>query len=159
MKYMIKKLLFCVCFVVTATSLYCQGFNDNKTALSNFIKRMYNSNSFEGIKIIEDYDAKYLISVLSLEKAKYTSTSSMNRVAQVKAQSQASIFFNGSDITSEFIIKTSEEKVDSSDLKTTIETIEIIKENSVGFVKQLELLTNFEIEQGKRMLFIFIKQM
>jgi len=120
---------------------------------------MYNANSFEGIKIIEDYDAKYLISVLSLEKANYTSTSTMNRVAQVKAQSQASIFFNGSEITTEFIIKTSEEKVNESDVIKTIQTIETVKENSVGFVKQLELLTNFEIENGKRVLFIFIKQM
>jgi len=120
---------------------------------------MYTSAPFEGVRFVEDYDNKYLLSILSLEKAKYTSNSIMTRVSQTKSQSQASTFFNGSSITSEFIIKTTEEKADTNDVKTTIKTIETIKENSVGFVNGLELLTNFDIEEGKRMLFIYYKRM
>lgn len=134
-----------------------QGFNDDKIALTNFIKRMYHSSPFEGVKMIEDYDNKYIISVLSLEKAD-KSPSILARIAQTKAQRQVSTFFNGAVITSEFIIKTTEEKADSTEAKTTVETIEKIKENSVGFVNGLELLTNFYIEEGKRMLFIYIKK-
>ena len=86
------------------------------------------------------------------------SFSILSRVAQVKAQRQVSTFFNGSTVTAEFIIKTTEEKADSSEVKTTVETIEKIKENSVGFVNGLELLTNFDIDEGERMLFIYIKK-
>lgn len=136
---------------------YGQGFNDDKIALTNFIKRMYNSSPFEGVKMIEDYDNKYIISVLSLEKAG-KSPSIIARITQTKAQRQVSTFFNGAVITSEFIIKTTEEKADSTEVKTTVETIEKIKENSVGFVNGLELLTNFDIEEGNRMLFIYIKK-
>lgn len=135
-----------------------QSLNGDKVALSNFVKRMYNANPFEASKIIDDADGKYFITVLSLEKAKYSSTSTMNRVAQVKAQSQANTFFNGSTVSSEMIIKTSETKSQDNN-KSTIEAIETIKENALGFVNSLELLVNFEIEEGKRVLFIFYKEM
>ena len=84
----------------------------------------------------------------------------MNRVAQVKGQSQANIFFNGSTISSDFIIRTTEEKYKgATESKSTVETIETIKENSIGFVRAMELLTNFEIEDGKRVLFIYFKEL
>jgi len=151
-----KKLLLLL-FIGFAFSSYGQGFNDDKTAFSNFLKRMYNSSPFEGVKLVEDYDNEYIISVLSLEKGT-KSFSILSRVAQVKAKRQVSAIFNGSTITAEFIIKTTEEKADSIEVKTTVETIEKIKENSVGFVNGLELLTNFDIEEGNRMLFIYIKK-
>jgi len=151
-----QSLLIILALMLSAIS-YGQGYNDDKIALTNFIKRMYNSSPFEGVKMIEDYDNKYIISVLSLEKAG-KSTSILNRIAQTKAQRQVSTFFNGAVITSEFIIKTTETKADSSEVKTTVETIEKIKENSVGFVNGLELLTNFDIEEGNRILFIYIKK-
>jgi hypothetical protein len=47
---------------------------------------MYISNPFEGVKILDDYDHQYLVSVVNLDKTKYTNQSVMNRVAQVKAQ-------------------------------------------------------------------------
>ena len=144
-------------FIVSAFSLYGQGFNNDKTTFSNFLKRMYKSSPFEGVKLVNDYDNQYIISVLSLEKGT-KSFSILTRVAQVKAQRQVSTFFNGAVINSEFIIKTTEEKADNSEVKTTVETIEKIKENSVGFVNGLELLTNFDIEEGVRMLFIYIKK-
>ena len=93
------KLLF-VLLVVSSLS-YCQSINDDKTSVTNFIKRMYNSAPFEGVKVIDDYDHQYFISVLSLEKGKYPNEAMMNRVAQVKGQSQANIFFNGSTISSD----------------------------------------------------------
>lgn len=154
------KLISLLFLVSIAFNSNAQSYNDDITAMTNFIKRMYNSSPFEGVKVIEGYDEKYFISVISLEKAKYTSQSTMMRVAQVKAQSQANTFFNGSTISSDFIIKTTEEKQkDSANTKTTIETIEAIRENSIGFVKAMELLTNFDIEDGKRMVFIYYKEL
>ena len=137
---------------------FSQSINDDKTSITNFIKRMYNSAPFEGVKVIDDYDHQYFISVLSLEKGKYPNEAMMNRVAQVKGQSQANIFFNGSTISSDLVIKTTENN--SADKpSTTIETIESIKENAMGFVKSMELLTNFDNPDGKRMVFIFYKEM
>lgn len=152
-----KQSLLIILAIMLSTISHGQGFNDDKTAFSNFLKRMYNSSPFEGVKLVEDYDNEYIISVLSLEKGT-KSFSILSRVAQVKAQRQVSTFFNGSTITAEFIIKTSETKADSAEVQTTVETIERIKENSVGFVNGLELLTNFDIDEGERMLFIYIKK-
>ncbi len=141
-----------------AISSYSQSINDDKTSVTNFIKRMYNSAPFEGVKVIDDYDHQYFISVLSLEKGKYPNESMMNRVAQVKGQSQANIFFNGSTISSDLVIKTTEDK--STDKPSTaVETIESIKENAMGFVKSMELLANFDNPDAKRMVFIFYKLM
>ena len=149
-------IFFCIFNIANANS---QGYNENKTTVTNFLKRMYASAPFEGVKVVEDYDNKYFISVISLEKAKYTSQSIMIRVAQVKGQSQANTFFNGSTISSDFIIRTTEEKYKgATESKSTVETIETIKEDSFGFVKAMELLTNFDIEDGKRVLFIYFKE-
>lgn len=144
--------------VLLVQNLYSQGFNENKTSLSNFIKRMYVSVPFEGVKVIDDYDHQYFISVISLEIAKYPSSSNMNRVAQVKAQQQANTFFNGSAISSDLVIKTTETK-DSISTKSTVEMIESIRENSTGFVQGMELLTNFDAEEGKRMVFIYYREL
>jgi len=152
-----KNILFTLLITFSAFG-YSQSINDDKISLTNFIKRMYNSAPFEGVKVIDDYDHQYFISVLSLEKGKYPNESMMNRVAQVKGQSQANIFFNGSTISSDLVIKTTEDK--STDKPSTaVETIESIKENSLGFVKSMELLTNFENTDGKRIIFIFYKLM
>jgi hypothetical protein len=148
------KKLFIILIIALSSNSYSQSINDDKTSVTNFIKRMYNSAPFEGVKVIDDYDHQYFISVLSLEKAKYPSESMMFRVAQVKGQSQASTFFNGSTISSDLVIKTTEKESN-----TTNETIETIKENAIGFVKSMELLTNFDNTDGKRMVFIFYKEM
>jgi len=144
--------------LLATSSFFAQSINSDKTSLTNFIKRMYNSAPFEGVKVIDDYDHQYFISVLSLEKGKYPNEAMMNRVAQVKGQSQANIFFNGSTISSDLVIKTTENK-STDNSSSAVETIESIKENAMGFVKSMELLTNFDNADGKRMVFIFYKEM
>ena len=144
--------------IISSHSSYCQSYNDEKINLTNFITRMYLSTPFEGVKIIEGYDNKCFISVVSLEKFKYPNNSTMTRVAQAKAQSQANSFFNGSTIDSNFIVKITEAKIDSTS-KTTMETIEAIRENSQGFIKGLELLTNFNVEDEKIMVFIYYQKL
>lgn len=147
-----------VLILIYSTLSYSQSFNGDKVSLTNLIKRMYTAAPFEGVKVVDDYDHQYLISVLSLDKAKYANESMMNRVAQIKAQSQANIFFNGSTISSDLVIKTSDTKIDNS-TKTVTETIESIKENAIGFVKSMELLINFTDADNKRMIFIYCKEM
>ena len=152
-----KNLLYFLVILVSIKS-YGQGFSDEKVSLTNFIKRMYTSKPFEGVKIVDDYDHQYLISVISLEKAKYSSESIMNRVAQVKAQSQASTFLNGATISMDMVITTKESKDSMNNNKTIIETVEQIKQNSVGFSQGLELLTNFDNTDNLKMIFIYIRE-
>ena len=147
---MVKKLFIVITICAVSISTMAQGYNTEKTDLTNFLVRMYENAPFEGVRAVDDYEQQYLISVLTLEKAKYTNESVMFRVAGVKAMSQASRFFNGSSITSDLIIRTTEK----SDGIGDTEMIETINEKSVGFVKSLELLTNFDIENG-RMVFIY----
>ena len=132
---------------------YSQSYNTNNIALTNFLIRMYNNAPFEGVRIVDDYDNTYLISVVTLDKAKYKTDAVVNRVASVKAMANASRYFNGSNITSDIIIHTTEKTGGKSDT----EIIESIREHSVGYVKALEQLTNFTKEDGMQV-FVFIKK-
>lgn len=67
---------------------------------------------------------------------------------------QASRYFNGSQITSDLIIRTTENSNGYSDT----EMIEHIREHSIGYVKELEMLTSFHSSEGWTT-FIFAKQM
>lgn len=150
---MIRIVLSSIFFIV-ALGVHAQSYNSDKVSFTNFLVRMYNNAPFEGVRVVDDYDHAYLISVLALDKTKYKTESVINRVATVKAMAQASRYFNGSNITQDMIIRTSEKSDGSSDT----EIIENIRENSVGYVKALEQLTNFVREDGMQV-FIFIKQL
>ena len=82
----------------------------------------------------------------------------MNRVAQVKAQSQVSTFLNGATISMDMVITTKESKDSTNNVKTIVETVEQIKQNSVGFTQGLELLANFDNTDTKRMVFIYMRE-
>lgn len=148
---MIIRLILAIVLGAMTASCYAQSYNAEKTALTNFLVRMYENAPFDGVKAVEDYDNAYLMSVVKLDPSKYKSESMLNRVASVKAMSQASRFFNGSNITDDMIIRTTEKADGTSDT----EIIENIREHSVGYVKLLEQLTNFPAKDGARV-FIFI---
>lgn len=148
---MVRRLTLAVMLFLSAIPMMAQSYNQERTAMTNFLIRMYENAPFEGVRAVDDYEQQYLISVLTLDPTKYGGNeSAMFRVAGVKAMSQASRFFNGSSITSDLIIRTSEKSDGSADT----EIIETINEKSVGFVKALELLTNFPLSDGK-MVFVY----
>lgn len=148
---MVRKLMLSAFLLISTLIVQAQSYNQERTAMTNFLVRMYENAPFEGVRAVDDYEQQYLISVLTLDPAKYGGNeSAMFRVAGVKAMSQASRFFNGSSITSDLIIRTSEKSDGSADT----EIIETINEKSVGFVKSLELLTNFTLPDG-RIAFIY----
>lgn len=153
------KTLFLFLILVLSLTAKSQSFNEDKTAFSNYIKRMYVCSHFEGVKIVDDYDYQYLVSVVGLEKAKYTNESIMNRVAQVKAQSQASTFLNGATLSMDMVITTRETKDSTDKISTIVETVEEIKQNSVGFSKGLELLINFDSSDNLRKVFVYIRKL
>lgn len=149
-----KKLyLLLVLFLVACFSV-AQNFNADKTTLSNFLVRMYKTSPYD-VKVVNDYDHNYLISAVILNPTKYNGDeSTMLRVANVKAMSQASRYFNGSNISADFYVST----VEYEDGTTNTETIEKIKEKSIGYVKQLEHLITFEKENGE-LVFLYCKEM
>ena len=149
--------LYLLPLLLAINSLFAQDFNSDKTALSNFVKRMYESTKFEGVKIIEDYNSKYIVSLVILDKSKYPNTSTLNRVANVKARSATNTFMNGSTITSDMVVKTTEVKDSSKTSLTTMQ--ETIKENADGFVEGMELLNSFDIEDGKRFVYIVFREL
>jgi hypothetical protein len=151
-----KTLLLILAFTFSLTA-NAQSFNEDKASMVNFLKRMYNTSPFEGVKIVDDYDHQYLVSVLSLDKTKYANPSIMNRVAQVKAQSQANTYLNGSNINMDLVVKTREQKTGDK-TETVVESIESIKENAMGLTQGLELLNNFENGNTNRMVFIYYRE-
>lgn len=148
------RLLLSAFFAIVAIGINAQSYNSDKVSFTNFLIRMYNDAPFEGVRAVDDYDDSYLISVLALDKEKYKTEAILNRVASVKAMANASRYFNGSNITQDMIIHTSEKSDGTSDT----EIIENIRENSVGYVKSLEQLTNFTRKDGLQV-FIFITKL
>ena len=59
----------------------------------------------------------------------------------------------------DMVMSTSETETPDDVKSSTVTMIESIKQNASGFVKALELLSNFEIVNGDRMLFIYMKKM
>ena len=151
-----KKIIFSLVLVLsTCIQVYAQSYNANNINLANFVQRMYNNAPFQGVRLLEDYDNKYLLSVIVLDPAKYgNNESTMNRVASVKAMSEASRFFNGSKITSDLIITTRED----SSYSATTEILEKINEQSIGYISSLSQLINFLDANNKRV-FVYYKQL
>lgn len=148
--------LFIAVLGLSFYTAFPQGFNNDKTELGFFCERMYKTAPFEGVKVMKDYDHEYILSVVVLPIANYSTEQEMNRVAMVKAQRQVSTFFNGSSITSDLVITTSENSVDESVVTTITETI---RERSIGYVRQLELLTNFLTGENTQKVFVFYKEL
>jgi len=118
---------------------------------------MYNSQPWSGVKVFLDYENKYLISMIELNPANYKTENEMVRVAEIKSRSQVNQFLNGSYITSETIIPTTE-KVSKKNPSSIEDVREIIKETSIGYVNSMELISAFisEDEPAKKV-FIYLK--
>jgi len=156
-----KKLffLFTLQLMLSFTSTYSQSYNQEKVALTNFIIRMYKTQPFTGVKVFLDYENKYLISLVKLSPRNYSSENDMNRVAEVKAKSLVNQFINGSYITSESIITTTE--TTSRKNSTAVEdVIETITESSMGYVNALEHISTFTDEnEPDKKVFIYLREL
>lgn len=150
-----KRIIMFALLLECAICAIAQGYNTDNVALAKFVQRMYSNTPFQGVKLLEDYNNKYLLSVIILDPAKYGNNEcTINRIAGVKAMSEASRFFNGSQITADLVITT---RSDGSK-NTSTEMLETINEQSAGYVKSLSQLTNFNSADGKRV-FVYYKQL
>ena len=143
MKRILLSFTLCISLI---TNAYAQSYDQERMALKNFLVRMYNAEPFEGVKIVSDYKNNYLLSVVLVANNGQSETA-MNRIAQAKSQRQTSQYLNGLTVQSETIIRTTE-KVKKE--KTVEEITDIIKENSVGFTKAMEVLTVIDVPNNKK---------
>lgn len=150
----IKYLLLFGVLISFANEINAQGYDQERIQLAKFIERMYNNAPFEGCRIVDDYDNSYLLSVVALEKSKYKTPQIMNRVAEVKSQRNAGEFFNGSQSYTEMTIKTPKGEEHKTDMT---EVYELIRVNSIGYVKQMQLLTSFDDNAGMQV-FVYYKR-
>ena len=133
-----KRILLFILGVTMAVSTFSQSYDQERTALKNFLVRMYKAEPFEGVKVVSDYDNNYLLSVVLVANNDQSETA-RNRIAQVKSQRQVSQYLGGLvQVSSETIIRTTEKVKEE---KTIEEITDIIKENSIGFTKAMEVLT------------------
>ena len=139
-------------FILTLTFLlmgilcFAQSYDQERTALKNYLVRMYKAEPFEGVKIVSDYDNNYVLSVVLLKNS--GSETAMNRVAQVKSQRQVSQYLNGEvSVKSKTIIRTTEKVKEK---KTIEEIIDIIHEHSVGFTKAMEVLAVIDAKDNQK---------
>ena len=75
------------------TSSYAQSFNDEKTSMINYVKRLYNASLFEGARIIEGDDANFYVVAINLSNDLPGSSEKNNKIALSKAQDAAQLTF------------------------------------------------------------------
>lgn len=154
-----KNICLLLLLIVCQFAASSQSYNQEKTALTQFIIRMYKVAPFTGVKVFRDYEHHYLISLVKLPAAGYSSESVMDRVAEVKARAQVSQFINGSHISYDAVISLPAE--DGSASKAPKSDInELIKESSIGYVDAVEQIATFidEKETDKKV-FIFLREL
>ena len=78
-------------------------------------------------------------------------------MAQVKAQSQVNTFLNGASIDMSLVVRTTE-TTEGGQSKVTTESLEQIKQNSTGFSQGLELLSNFDNAEGKKVVYVYVRE-
>ncbi len=153
-----KKSFLVIIAILSFVAANSQDFGGSKVGLSNFARRMYNSQAFNGVKILQTEDGKdYMISVVELKKDPAKPENIMSRIASVKAKAYASQYINGSNISSEVVIVTTEEKT-KDNVITKTEMQESLKESSTGFAEGMELLTNFDSYDGKQAVYIYYRE-
>lgn len=131
-----KRVLLTIILFFGLISVSAQSYDQERTALKNFLVRMYKAEPFEGVKVVSDYENNYLLSVVLVKNS--ASESVTNRIAQVKSQRQVSQYLGGLvQVSSETIIRTTEKVKEE---KTIEEVTDIIRENSIGFTKAMEVL-------------------
>ncbi len=116
---------------------YCQP-------LSQFVKHIYQKEAFDGARIIASPINNYFIAVVSLDPSRYPNSALMDRAALMKSNQQANTLFNGSKISSNLIIVTEQ---NNQGIRNS--SMEVVLEQSMGYIEGLAALTKFELNNKK----------
>lgn len=153
-----KKISLVLVALLCSLFINAQDLGGSKVGVANFVRRMYNSQPFDGVKVLQTQDGQdYMISVVQLKKDASRPANIESRIASVKSKSYASQYVNGSQVSSEVIIITTESKGKDSVIKKT-DMQEILKETSIGFAEGMELLINFDSNDGKQVVYVYYKE-
>lgn len=144
-------LLFIIAMVIYNIAI-AQSYNSEYNYLGQYMKRMYLNEPFQGAKIISDIDNCYLACIV-VENT-LPNESVMQRKAEVKAMRYANEFLNGAQITSESIVYTKK----NSNGYSYEEIEDYIESRSVGYIQQMQILSTFSNDAGKRV-YIFSKEL
>lgn len=74
--------------------VYAQSYNHENSTLANYLQRHYESQPFEGLREVEDYDNKYLACVVTTD-AERKKEHNIERVVFLKASRLISEYENG----------------------------------------------------------------
>jgi hypothetical protein len=152
-----KKSILLLLHIISTTIVLGQDFGGEKVGLSNFIKRFYNVAPFTGVKLFQSEDGKdYLVSVVELKTDPLKSENVQSRIASLKAKAYTSQYLNGSNVSTDLIVITASQKSKDSVVSKT-EIQEILKESSAGFVDGMEMLTKFESNSGREIVYIYFR--
>jgi hypothetical protein len=80
------KARFLIIFIYISTYAFSQSFGDEKTSAINFVKRVYSSSPFEGVKKLEGDAGNYCAVAVTLMNVHKDSILSVVPKAQTKAQ-------------------------------------------------------------------------
>ena len=151
-----SKLYSIIALLLFSSSIYSQDIGGNKVGVGNFVRRMYNSQPFEGVKILQTQEGvDYMISVVALKNDSSKTESIKSRIASIKAKAFVSQYLNGSNISNEVIVVTTEQRNKDSTI-TKSELKETLKETSIGFIEGgMELIINFESNDSKNIIYIY----
>jgi hypothetical protein len=81
-----NKILFSFLIIISTLGVKAQSFNDEKTSAINFVKRVYNSAPFEGIKKLKGEERNYYAVAVAFMNIPKDSVLSTVSKAQLKAQ-------------------------------------------------------------------------
>ena len=99
-----KKSILLFCTIVIGICAFAQEYNTELYDLGQYVQRAYMEEPFDGVRIVENVDCCYLVSVVS-----ETSTNNeyaTNRKAEVKALSAVNTFLNGTRVTQSTVLHT-----------------------------------------------------
>jgi hypothetical protein len=64
-----NKILLLITILIGSLSIYAQDNGGCKVSVGNFVRRMYNAQPFDGVKILQTQDGlNYMVSVVALKK-------------------------------------------------------------------------------------------
>lgn len=97
---------FLILFVFVGNYSFSQSFSDEKTSAINFVKRVYTSSPFVGVKKIEGDEANYYVVAVACPNIPKDSVLTRVSAAQIKAQNIAEQGFAEPCVKFEMIDKT-----------------------------------------------------
>ena len=124
-----------------------QTYNEDRVALSNYLQRQYENEQYEGARIVDDYEACYVVTAVALDPEKYESEQAMKRVSQVKGQRAISEFINGSTIATATVFKTEHcEQAGGGKGNDVVKAVTKTRQQSIGTVRNVELYASFKFK-------------